>query len=142
MISTLRKELKNGPEIMPGPMRTPMSIDHANSIRDFRKIIQKQIDMEDDEEILFDHLEQHREKYADARLRIYHEISHPGSMLEMIEEDMELRPIKCQKYNYTLDDAIQNYTQFSSLLSISDDGSMIILTNIRPNENYNNPEYI
>lgn len=55
---------------------------------------------------------------------------------------MESEPIKCYKFNYSLDDAIQKYSSFRSILSISNDSEGIIITNLRPNDKYNKPEYI
>lgn len=55
---------------------------------------------------------------------------------------MENNPIKCQKYNYSLDAAIQKYSSFNATLSISGDGESIVITNIRLNEKFNKPQYI
>lgn len=50
---------------------------------------------------------------------------------------MEDHPIKCVKYNYTLDSQNTQQSQFSSVLSISNDGDMIVITTMRPNKKYN-----
>lgn len=55
---------------------------------------------------------------------------------------MENEPIKCFKFNYSLDDAIQKYSSFRSILSISDDGEGININNLRPNDEKNKDEFI
>lgn len=57
------------------------------------------------------------------------------SIVREIRED----PIKCVKYNYALDSEIQNYLQYDSLISVSEDGTELIITNKKPVEN---PDYI
>jgi len=51
----------------------------------------------------------------------------------MIQELQE-NPIKCVKYNYSLDAGIQNHLQFESLIKVSDDGKRLILTLKKPCE--------
>lgn len=51
-------------------------------------------------------------------------------------------PIKCVKYNYTLESQNTLCGHFSSVLSISGDGEMLIITTIRPNKKSNQPQYI
>lgn len=44
-------------------------------------------------------------------------------------------PIKCVKYNHALDADIQNYLQFESNITVSEDGRELIITNKKPRDN-------
>ena len=48
-------------------------------------------------------------------------------------------PIKCVKYNYSLEEEIQNQLQFDGTIQLSEDGQELIIINKKPNTN---PEYI
>ena len=55
---------------------------------------------------------------------------------------MESNPVKCFKYNHTIDGNNASCTHFSAILSISDDGEMLVIKTIRLNTKYNRPEFI
>ena len=71
----------------------------------------------------------------------------PGGLPEYLKEynyeevlaQLQAHPIKCVKYNHSLDADIQNYLQFESLISVSECGQRLIITNKKPCEN---PDYI
>ena len=87
-------------------------------------------------------LGQQEAKYLEARSRIDNEYNTPITQLENIEEIMEVEPIKAIKFNYTVDYKQNQLTQYSSVISISDNADKIIITTIRPNSKFNKPEYI
>ena len=58
---------------------------------------------------------------------------------EDVLEQLRRHPIKCVKYNHSLDAGIQSYLQFESLISVSECGQRLIITNKKPCEN---PDYI
>ena len=62
-----------------------------------------------------------------------------GSM-EMILESMKVYPIKCIKYNNTLEDSVQSNYSFDSFLTVSNDGTKLIISNKKPTASAN--EYI
>ena len=47
---------------------------------------------------------------------------------------MKATTIKCVKYNYSLDDGVQNFFQYDGLLNLSKDGKQLILTLKKYNE--------
>ena len=52
---------------------------------------------------------------------------------------MQAEPIRCIKYNYSIDPEGQNHLQFDALLQVSQDGKELLIYNKKPNDN---PEYI
>lgn len=48
-------------------------------------------------------------------------------------------PIKCVKYNYSLEEEIQNHLQFDGTLQLSEDGQSLLIVNKKPNTN---PDYM
>ena len=62
--------------------------------------------------------------------------------LELIEQEMENEPLKCFKYNYTIDGENAKYSHFNAVLSVSDDGEKLIIKTIRPNSEFNKPKFI
>ena len=59
--------------------------------------------------------------------------------LDEIEEKFKTKRIKCYKYNYNIDEKVQNFRQFEAYLSLSKDGTQLIITNMKP---ISNPEYV
>ena len=53
---------------------------------------------------------------------------------ETILQKMRDDPIKCMKYNYSLDADIQDNLQYDSLLTVSEDGKKLKLINKKPVE--------
>ena len=39
----------------------------------------------------------------------------------------------CLKYNYALDDIVQNFSNFEAAIRLSDDFERLIITNLKPN---------
>lgn len=56
-----------------------------------------------------------------------------------ITKEIRECPINCVKYNHQLDSNIQNFLQYESLISVSEDGKELIITNKVPREN---PDFI
>ena len=53
--------------------------------------------------------------------------------IHRVEDRMKNDPIQCSKLNYSLDQIVQNFRQFEALLSMSEDGKELLITNIKPN---------
>lgn len=47
--------------------------------------------------------------------------------------------VSIKKYNYAIDDTVQNFSCFDGFLQLSEDEKYLIITNKKP---VNNPEYI
>lgn len=145
LCQTLRQELLEEEQQSPAKStdlnKSAILNKSSNDDRSFQKLIQR-TEQNDDSVLVYDHLAHHRQKYSEARKRIQREYNTPIVQLELIEDSMEETPIKCYKYNYTLDGRPSAQSQYSSVLSISDDGETLIITTIRPNKKFNEPQYI
>ena len=53
------------------------------------------------------------------------------NLIKMIREN----PIKCQKYNYTLDVELMNHFFFDSMITVSEDGQELLISNKKMNTN-------
>ena len=53
---------------------------------------------------------------------------------EILEEQMKEKEMVCVKYNNTLDPSLQNTTTFQSRLILSEDGSRLLIYNMRPEQ--------
>jgi hypothetical protein len=49
-------------------------------------------------------------------------------MQELVSKDL-----KCFKYNYALDDVVQNFSNYDATIRLSDDYERLIITNLKPN---------
>jgi len=47
-------------------------------------------------------------------------------------EEMKKTPLKCKKYNYSLDEVVQNFSYFDAFIKISNDEKEIIILNQKP----------
>ena len=50
---------------------------------------------------------------------------------------MKVKPVRVMKFNYTINQPMQKYTQFSSMIEIDEDNNEFVILNIRKNEKYN-----
>ena len=65
-----------------------------------------------------------------------------ASELEQVEDLKKVfknNKVSIKKYNYSIDDTVQNFSCFDSFLQLSEDEQYLIITNKKP---VNNPEYI
>ena len=59
--------------------------------------------------------------------------------IEVLKKVFKNNKIKIKKYNYAIDESVQNFSSFDAYLQLSEDETKFIVTNKKP---VNDPEYI
>jgi hypothetical protein len=54
------------------------------------------------------------------------------SKIKTLEKKLKVSRVDCVKYNYGLDEEVQNFKTFDSQVQISDDGLTLMLINRKP----------
>lgn len=124
-----------------------MSAGNCDGIVDIRKSLTKAVATKDLVEFQknlqlnkpvydkIDYLEPHRQKRKEFNLK-YDRLQETGELwnYENTLRQLKEQPIKCMKYNYSLDAEIQNSLQFESIITVSEDGKKLKLINKKPVE--------
>ena len=82
----------------------------------------------------FDHLEEQKKSYRRFNDKMDDLDQSDFWDYEKVTKQILNNPIKCVKYNYSLDADIQDFLQFESLITISEDGLQLRLINKKPTE--------
>ena len=77
-------------------------------------------------------LKDHWEKYFNYCNRVGNTNDYCSGSMEMIIESLKIYPIKCIKYNNSLDEFVQLNYSFDSFITVSNDGTKLIISNKKP----------
>ena len=83
-------------------------------------------------------LENHKKKYQNSKITSARNLKQGKFKKEYLIKLLRENPVNCTKYNYTLQKELMNNLQFESELTVSEDGSQLI---IRNNKLSTNPIY-
>ena len=75
----------------------------------------------------------HKNIYNNGKLRIDREIKNIEEILD-INEKLKKHRIMCQKFNYALDEIVQDFSSYPSIIEILNDGERLQIVNRKPIE--------